>query len=154
MNCWCNIVQTLNSNTPQEDHRMPQTSSSEKWNNLDKYNKFINDLLVLVEGGWPPADHIPHDENLLRHTLGLPPRVKQDNEVYPASDIDRNRRVPQPDSDKKTESDKESTSTITTKTKLLSKERQQFSEDRRRRTTVSARSPAQGRQHQFENSQP
>jgi len=64
MNPWCNIVKTPNSPTPQEDHRMLQTSSSEKRNNLDKYNKFINELPVRVEGGWPPADHFPHDEDL------------------------------------------------------------------------------------------
>ena len=68
----------------------------------------------------PPADHIPHDEDLLRNTLGLPPRVKQDKETYPVSaqDIKRNWLAPQPDSDKRTESDKESTSTATTKTEL------------------------------------
>jgi len=46
MSHWCNVVQTPNSPTPQEDHRMSQTSSSEKWNNLDKYNKFINEFSV------------------------------------------------------------------------------------------------------------
>jgi len=132
MNRWCNIVQTPNSPTPQEDHRMPQTCTSEKCDNLDKYNKFINELSVRVEGGWPPADHIPHYEDLLRHTLGLPPRVKQNKKTYPVSvqDIKRNRLAPQPDSDKRTESDKESTSTATTKTELQSSERQQLSEDK------------------------
>ena len=131
MSRWCNIVQTSNSPTPQEDHRMPQTCSSEKHDILDKYNKFINELLVRVEGGWPPADHIPHDEDLLWYTLGLPPRVKQDKETYPVSvqDIKRNRLAPQPDSDKRTESDKKSTSTATTKMKLQSSESQQLSED-------------------------
>ena len=110
---------------------MPQTCSSEKRDILDKYNKFINELSVRIEGGWPPADHIPHDEDLLRHTLGLPPRVKQDKETYPVSvqDIKRNRLASQPDSDKRTESDKESTSTATTKMKLQSSERQQLSKD-------------------------
>ena len=37
MSRWCNVVQTPNSPTQQEDHRMPQTSSSEKRDNLDKY---------------------------------------------------------------------------------------------------------------------
>ena len=109
---------------------MLQTSSSEKWNNLDKYNKFINELPVRVEGGWPPADHFPHDEDLLRNALRFPPRVKQDNEVYPASDVKRNRLMPQPDLDKKTESDKEPISTATTKMELHSGERQQFLEDK------------------------
>ena len=134
MSRWCNIVQTPNSPTPQEDHRMPQTGSSEKRDSFDKYNKFINELSVRVEGGWPPADHIPHDEDLLRHTLGLPPRVKQDKETYPVSvqDIKRNRLAPQPDSDKRTEPDKKSTFTITIKGELQSsnqREKQQFSED-------------------------
>ena len=88
-----------------------------------------NELSVRVEGGWPPADNFPHGEDLLPHTLGLPPRVKQDNKVYPASDVKRNRLMPQPDSDKKTESDKEPNSTATTKMELHSGERQQFSED-------------------------
>jgi len=79
----------------------------------------------------PPADHIPHDEDLLRNILGLPPRVKQDKETYPVSvqDIKRNRLAPQPDSDKRTKSDKESTSTATTKMELQSSERQQLSKD-------------------------
>ena len=69
MSCWCNVIQTPNSPTPQEDHRMPQQCFSEKRDNLDKYNKFINELSVRIECGWPPMDHIPHDEDLLRHTL-------------------------------------------------------------------------------------
>ena len=132
MSRWCNVVQNLNSPTPQEDHRTPHTLSSEKRNNLDKYIKFINELSVRVEGGWPPADHIPHDEDLLRHTLGSPPRVKQDREVYLASDIKRNRLVPQTDSDKRTDSDRKSTSSVTTKGDRQSAnrgQRQQFSED-------------------------
>ena len=114
MSRWCNMVQAPNSPTPQEDHRMPQTSSSEKWDNLDKYDKFINELPVRIEGGWPPADHIPHDEDLLRHTLGLPPRVKQNKKTYPVSvqDIKRNRLAPQPDSDKTTEPNKKSNFTV------------------------------------------
>ena len=112
---WSNIVQTPNSPTPQEDLRMPQTSSPEKRDNLDKYDKFINELSVQIEGGWPLADHILHDKDLLRFTLGLPPRVEQDKEVYPASDIKRNRLAPQTDSDKRTDSDRKSTSSVTTK---------------------------------------
>jgi len=101
-----NVVQTPNSPTPQEDHRMPQICSSEKRDNLDKYNKFINELSIRIEGGWPPADHIPHDEDLLRHTFRLTPQIKKDKEVYPVSVQDR--LTPQPVSDKKTESDKKS----------------------------------------------
>ena len=46
MSRWYNIVQTPKSPTPQEDRCMPQTSSSEKRNNLDNYIKFINELSV------------------------------------------------------------------------------------------------------------
>ena len=113
---------------------MLQTCSSEKRDNLDKYNKFINELSVRIEGGWPPVDHIPHDEDLLRHTLGLPPRVKKDREAYPVpvQDIKRNRLTPLPDSDKKTEPDIQSTFTVTIKGEPQSsihEERQQLSED-------------------------
>ena len=107
-----------------------QTCSSEKCDNLDKYNKFINELSVRIEGGWPPEDHIPHDEDLLRHTLGLTPRVKQDKEVYSVSIQDR--LTPQPDSDMWTESDKKSIFTVTIKGELQSsnqEEKQQFLED-------------------------
>jgi hypothetical protein len=78
------------------------------------------------------ADHIPHDEDLLRHTLGLPPRVKQDKETYPVSDqvLKKSRLALQLDSDKKNESDKESTSTATTKMELRSGEAEQFSENK------------------------
>ena len=112
------MVQAPNSPTPQEDHRMPQTSSSEKWGNLDKYDKFINELSVRIEGGWPPADHIPHDEDLLQHTFRLTPQIKKDKEVYPVSVQDR--LTPQPNSDKKTESDKKSIFTVTIKGELQS----------------------------------
>jgi len=69
MSRWCNVIQTPNSPTPQENHRSAQLFSSEERDNLDKYNKFINDLSVRIEGGWPTTDCIPHDEDLLRHTL-------------------------------------------------------------------------------------
>ena len=131
MSRWCNTIRIPNSPTLQEDHRTPQIYSLKKRDNLDKYDKFINELSVRIEGGWPPADHIPNNEDLLRLTLGLSPRVKQDKEVYPAPDIKRNRLAPQPDSDKKTESNKESTSTVTTKSELQSsnqEERRQSSE--------------------------
>jgi len=130
---WCNIIQTPNSPTPQENHRMPQLFSSEERDNLDKYNQFINELSVRIEGGWSPADTLPYDEDLLRLTLGLSPRLKTNEEFYPDSDqiVKRNRPTIQPDSDKKTESDKESTFTVTTKRELQSsneKERGQFLE--------------------------
>jgi len=91
---------------------------------LEKYNKFINELSVRIEGGWPPADHISHDEDLLRHTLGSSPDSDQV--------LKGNRLTLQHDSDKKTESDKKSTSSINTKGDRQSanqRERQQFSED-------------------------
>ena len=97
---------------------MPRTSSSEKRDNLDKYDKFINKLSVQIEGRWPPADQIPYDGDLLRHTLRLPPRIKQDKEAYPASVQNINRLALQPDSDKRTEPDKESISTVTIKGEL------------------------------------
>ena len=90
-------------------------NSLDKRDNLDKYDKFINELSVRIEGGWPPADYTPYDEDLLRHTLELPPRVKEDKETYPVLDIERNRLAPQLDSDKGTESEKKSTSIITIK---------------------------------------
>ena len=113
MNRWCNAIQTPNSPTPQEDLRMSRLFSPKERDNLEKYDKFINELSVRIEGGWPPADHIPHDEDLLQLTLGLSPRVKQDKEVYPVSDIKRNWLAPQLDSDRGTESDKKSTPTVT-----------------------------------------
>ena len=104
---WCNVVQIPYSPTPQDDHCMPHKYSSEENDNLDKYDEFINELSVRVKGGWTPADHVPYNEDLLRHTLGFSPRVKQDKEVYPVSDIKRNRLAPQLDLD--------STSTVTIK---------------------------------------
>jgi hypothetical protein len=101
---------------------MLQKSSSGKRDNLDKYDKFINELSVWIKGGWPPADQIQYDEDLLRHTLGLHPRVKQDI----------NRLALQPDSDKRTEHDQYSISTVTIKGELqplIQKGGQQFSED-------------------------
>jgi len=35
----------------------------------------MNELSIRVEGGWLPPDTLPYDEDLLRHTLGLSPRV-------------------------------------------------------------------------------
>ena len=135
MSRWCNVIQTPNSPTPQENHYTLQLFSPEKRDNLDKYNKFINELSVRIEAGWPPADHIPHDEDLLRLTLIFPSRVKLEKKLYPDSDqvFQGNRLAIQPDSGKKTESDKESTSTVTTKEELQSsnhRDMQQFSEDK------------------------
>jgi hypothetical protein len=90
MNRWSNVIQTPNSPTPQENHHIPHATrrlcSPEEHDNLDKYNKFINEFSVLIEGGWSPADTIPYDEDLLRHTLGLSPRVKSNEDFYPDSD--------------------------------------------------------------------
>jgi hypothetical protein len=133
MSRWCNIIQTPDSPTPQENCRKPQLFSPEEHDNLDKYNEFINKLSVRIEGGWSPAETLPYDEDLLRLTLGLSPRLKTNEKFYPDSDqiFKRNRPTIQPDSDKKTESDKESTFTVTTKRELQSsnqKERGQFPE--------------------------
>ena len=35
----------------------------------------MNELSIRVEGGWLPPDTFPYNEDLLRHTLGLSPRV-------------------------------------------------------------------------------
>ena len=123
MSRWCNTIQTPNSPTPQEDLCMPRLFSSKERDNLEKYDKFINELLVRIEGVWLPAGTLPYDEDLLWHTLGL----SSDSDQV----LKRNRLALQLDSDKKTESDKESTSTVTTKGELQSsnkKERHQFSE--------------------------
>ena len=47
---------------------------------MDKYIEFINELSVRIEGGWSPADTIPYNEDLLRHTLELSLRVKSNEE--------------------------------------------------------------------------
>ena len=92
MGHWCNFInqpapytQTPNSPTPEVTHCMPQLFSQEERNNLDRYNKFMNELSVRIEGGWPPPDALPYDEDLLRHTLGLSPRVESCEEFYPDS---------------------------------------------------------------------
>jgi hypothetical protein len=46
MGRWCNVIQTPNSPTPQENHRMPQLLSLEERDNLDRYNKFMNEFSV------------------------------------------------------------------------------------------------------------
>jgi hypothetical protein len=127
MNRWCNVIQTPNSPTPQENHRIPQLFSPEERVNLDNYNKFINKLSVRIEGGWSPTDTIPYDEDLLRYTLRLSPRVKSNKEFY----LDSDRITKQSISDRNMEFDKESTSAATTKRELQpsnQREKRQFSE--------------------------
>ena len=51
MSRWCNVIQTPNSPTLPENHRTPQLFSPEECDNLDKYNQFINELSVRIEGG-------------------------------------------------------------------------------------------------------
>ena len=63
MSRWCNTIQTPNSPTPQEDLRMPRLFSPKERDNLEKYDKFINELSVRTEGGWLPADILPYDED-------------------------------------------------------------------------------------------
>ena len=110
-----------------------QLFSSKECDNLDKYNQFINELAVRIEGGWSPPNTLTYDEDLLRFTLGLSPRAKTNEEFYPDSDqvLKRKRLAIQPDSDKKAEPDKKSTSTVYTKGEMQTsneEERQQFSE--------------------------
>ena len=93
MSRWCNPIQTPNSPTPQEDLCMPRLFSSKERDNLEKYDKFINELSVRIEGGWFPANTLPYDEDLLRHTLGLSPDLDQV--------LKGNRLALQPDSDKR-----------------------------------------------------
>ena len=120
MSYWCNVIQTPNSPTPQENRRTPQLFSPEERDNLLKYNQFINEFSVRSEGGWSPENTLPYDEDLLRFTLGFSPRVKTNEELYPDSDqvFKRNRLAIQPASDKKTESNKESISAVTIKREL------------------------------------
>jgi len=47
----CNVIQTPNSPTPQENHRMLPLFSLEERDNLDKNNKFRNEFSVRIEGG-------------------------------------------------------------------------------------------------------
>ena len=49
--------------------------SPEEIENLQQYKNFMNDLSILVEGGWLPPSTLPYDEDLLRHTLGPSPHV-------------------------------------------------------------------------------
>ena len=98
MGRWCNAIhqttsdnQDLPSPTPASHQRMPQLFSPEELENLEKYNNFMNDLSIRVEGGWLPPDTLPYDEDLLRHTLGLSPRTGLNTDFYP--DSDRNQGV-------------------------------------------------------------
>jgi len=98
---------------------MPQLFSQEECDNLDKYNKFMNEFSVQI-GGWFPPKTLPCNKDLLRHTLGLSPRAKTRDEFYPDSDqvyigIQSTQEFI---SDKKTESDQESISINTTKREL------------------------------------
>jgi len=63
MSRWCNTIYRPSSPTPQEAK------------NLQEYSDYINDFSVRMEGGWLPSENFTHDENLLRRTLGLPPRT-------------------------------------------------------------------------------
>ena len=45
------MIQTPNSPTPQENHRMLPLFSLEERDNLDKNNKFRNEFSVRIEGG-------------------------------------------------------------------------------------------------------
>ena len=46
MGRWCNVIQTPDSPTPQENYCMPQLFSPEERDNLDRYNKFIIEFSV------------------------------------------------------------------------------------------------------------
>jgi hypothetical protein len=65
MDRWCNIIQTPNSPTPQENYHMPQLFSPGERDNLDRYNKFINEFSVRLEAGWLPPNILPYNEDLL-----------------------------------------------------------------------------------------
>ena len=99
MGRWCNTIYRTSSGsqdppspTPALHQRMPPLYSTEELKNLERYNGFMNDLSVRVEGGWSPLDSLPYDEDLLRHTLGLSPRIGLNCDFYP--DSDRNQGVP------------------------------------------------------------
>ena len=98
MGRWCNTIhqttsdsQDLPSPTPASHQRMPPLFSPEELENLEKYNSFMNDLSIRVEGGWLPPDTLPYDEDLLRHTPGLSPRTGLNTDFFP--DSDRNQGV-------------------------------------------------------------
>jgi len=132
MSRWCNIIHqpspnaqippspTLVSGEHEAFSRPNSRYSPEELENLQKYNNFMNDLSVRVEGGWAPPDALPYNEDLLRQTLGLSSRVKTRDEFYPNSDqvYMINQSTQKFVSDKKTESDQESISINTTKREL------------------------------------
>ena len=65
---------------------MPPLFPPEEIEYLDKYNSFMNEFSVRVEGGWSPLDKLPYDEDLLRHTLRLSPQAESNVEFYPKLD--------------------------------------------------------------------
>ena len=96
---WCNAIHQPDSNihfpkspTPASKEPVSPTEldsrhSADKLENLQKYNNFMNDLSIRVEGGWLPPDTLPYDEDLLYHTLGLshhvaPPLKSSNPEFY------------------------------------------------------------------------
>ena len=165
MSRWCNIVHAPNSPTPQEDHRMPQTSSSEKWGNLDKYDKFINELSVQIEDGWPPADHIPYNEAPSRpHPIRRRPSATYSRILSPSQRRQRNlpgfgrQKKPTRNTTRFGQGDRIQEEVDLhshyKKRTAVHKSKTDGTILRRWRITISVRSPTQGRQHQFENSQP
>ena len=96
---WCNAIHQPDSNihfpkspTPASKEPVSPTEldsrhSADKLENLQKYNNFMNDLSIRVEGGWLPPDTLPYDEDLLYHNLGLshhvaPPLKSSNPEFY------------------------------------------------------------------------
>ena len=90
---WCNTIHQPQPETSLQDSPTPasdltpkeeleeSTTSDEldslyspkELENLQKYNEYLNDLSTRLEGGWPPPDTIPYDQDLLHYTLGLSP---------------------------------------------------------------------------------
>ena len=87
MGRWCNVIhQPLDaqpplSPTPVPDERMPPLFSPEELENLDKYNSFMRDLSVRVEGGWFPLDTLPYNELRV-----APNRIGSNTDFYPDSE--------------------------------------------------------------------
>ena len=157
MSRWCNVIQTPKSPTPQENRGTPQLFSSEECDNLDKYNQFINELSVRIEGGWSPADTLPYDEDLLRLTIGLSPRIKTNKEFYPDSDqaVKRNWLAIQPISGKKDGIRQGVDFYCHYKRRtIVLKSRREKAILGRQRTTVQARLSTQGRQQEEKSLSP
>jgi len=108
MSRWCNTihqpspdVQIPQSPTPiSEEHvalsRPNSRHSPEELEKLHKYKNFMNNLSTRAEGGWLPPNTLLYDEDLLRHTLRLSPRVApyrtgSNTDFYP--DSERNQVV-------------------------------------------------------------